>query len=66
MSSIDEYRLNAEDCLRMAQAAQDDNDRPLWVTLAQSWLRLAEQADRISNRIKSGQAEAGNDQSPAI
>jgi len=61
-SSIDEYRTNAEDCLRMAQAAEDDNDRPLWVTLAQSWLRLAEQADRISARIKSGAPLDDNDQ----
>jgi hypothetical protein len=59
-SSIDEYRTNAEDCLRMARA--DDNDRPLWVTLAQSWLRLAEQADRISDRIKSGAPADDNDQ----
>ncbi len=60
-SSIEEYRTNAEDCLRMAQA-QDDNDRPLWVTLAQSWLRLAEQADRINDRIKSGEPADGNEQ----
>jgi hypothetical protein len=50
MDSIDDYRSQAEDCLRMAEA-QDEQDRPLWVTLAQSWLRLAEDADRI----KSGQ-----------
>jgi hypothetical protein len=56
-SSIEEYRTNAEDCLRMAQA-QGDDDRPLWVTLAQSWLRLAEQADRI----KSGEPLAGNEE----
>jgi hypothetical protein len=58
MSSIDEYRVHAEDCLRMALAAQDEQDKPLWVTLAQSWLRLAEDADRI----KSGQPAGGNDQ----
>jgi len=54
-SSIDEYRTNAEDCMRMAEL-EDDNDRPLWVTLAQSWLRLAEQVDRI----QSGGADADN------
>jgi len=58
-SSIDEYRTNAEDRLRKAQA-QGDGDRPLWVTLAQSWLRLAEEADRINARIKSGEPLAGN------
>ncbi len=51
MSDIEDYRNNAEDCLRMAEADKDEQDRPLWATLAVSWLRLAEDA----NRIKSGQ-----------
>jgi len=50
MDTNEQYRTQAEDCLRMAEA-QDEQDRPLWVTLAQSWLRLAQDADRI----KSGQ-----------
>jgi hypothetical protein len=61
MSSIDEYRVHAEDCLRMAQN-EEEQDRPLWATLAQSWLKLAEEADRISERIKSGLPLDGNDQ----
>jgi hypothetical protein len=51
MSDIEEYRNNAEDCLRLAKADKDEHDRPLWATLAVSWLRLAEDA----NRIRSGQ-----------
>ena len=51
MSNVEDYRNNAEDCLRMADADQDQQDRPLWATLAVSWLKLAEDADRI----KSGQ-----------
>jgi hypothetical protein len=47
MSSVEDYRNNAEDCLRMADADQDQQDRPLWATLAVSWLKLAEDADRI-------------------
>jgi hypothetical protein len=42
MSSASEYRINAEDCLRMASQASEDRDKPLWITMAQSWLRLAE------------------------
>jgi hypothetical protein len=57
MSSIDEYRVHAEDCMRMALT--EEHDKPLWATLAQSWLRLAEDADRI----KSGRFARGNDQS---
>jgi hypothetical protein len=51
MSNVEDYRNNAEDCLRMADADQDQQDRPLWATLAVSWLKLAEDV----NRIKSGQ-----------
>jgi len=51
MSNVEDYRNNAEDCLRMAEADKDEQDKPLWATLAVSWLRLAEDADRI----KSGQ-----------
>ena len=51
MSSSDDYRSNAEDCLRMAKMASEENDRPLWATMAQSWLRLAEHADRINTKL---------------
>jgi hypothetical protein len=47
MSDVEDYRNNAEDCLRMAATDKDEQDRPLWATLAVSWLRLAEDADRI-------------------
>jgi hypothetical protein len=51
MSDVEVYRNNAEDCLRMAEADQDQQDRPLWATLAVSWLKLAEDV----HRIRSGQ-----------
>jgi hypothetical protein len=35
MTSNNIYRNNAEDCLRMAQTAANDGDRPFWLTLAQ-------------------------------
>jgi len=31
----------------MAQAAEDQKDKALWLTLAQSWVRLAEQVARV-------------------
>jgi hypothetical protein len=49
--TANEYRSNAEDCLRMAKLAPEDSDRPLWVTMAQSWLRLAEHADRMRHGL---------------
>jgi hypothetical protein len=48
MNSANDYRSNAEDCLRMAKQASEERDRPLWATMAQSWLRLAEHADRVN------------------
>lgn len=31
----------------MAQAADDQNDKALWLTLAQSWVRLAKHVARV-------------------
>lgn len=58
MSSASDYRSNAEDCLRRAEKASDDRDAPLWATMAQSWLRLAEHADRIRQDRAHEDAEA--------
>jgi hypothetical protein len=52
MSSTNLYRSNAEDCLRMAAAVQDERDKPFWLTLAQSWLNLAECAARSGGEFK--------------
>jgi hypothetical protein len=51
MSSTSLYRANAEDCLRKATTAPDERDRPFWLTMAQSWLHLAERAARSSNGV---------------
>jgi len=52
MSPNNIYRSNAEDCLRMAQTAANGGDRPFWLTLAQSWLRLAEHAARSGSESR--------------
>jgi len=49
MRSFEQYRAHAHECLRRAHADTNDNDKPLWLTLAQSWLQLAEHADRIAD-----------------
>jgi hypothetical protein len=53
MTAIEQYRAQAETCLRLAHSDRNEHDRPLWVTLAQSWLQLAEHADRIGNEVTS-------------
>jgi hypothetical protein len=61
MSPNNIYRNNAEDCLRMAQAAVDESDKPFWLTLAQSWLRLAEHAARGGDEVDTHERPVGSD-----
>jgi hypothetical protein len=46
MGTTRDHRKYAEECVAMAQAAADDNGRVLWLTLALSWVRLAEHVAR--------------------
>jgi len=52
----------------MARLSDDDTDKALWLTLAQSWVRLAEHAERgpalvaIDGEAESERASAGRDQ----
>jgi hypothetical protein len=57
MSSSTDYRNHAEVCLRMLDMTADDRDKPLWATLAQSWLRLAEHAERASPALAEEHVE---------
>jgi len=38
----------------MARAAGDDRDKALWLTLAQSWVRLADHVARDASDIDDG------------
>jgi hypothetical protein len=53
MISTEQYRKNAKSCLEQARADRNEGDRPLWITLAQSWLQLAAHADRINREVAS-------------
>jgi hypothetical protein len=48
MGTNRDHRRFAEECIAMAHASEDANDKALWITLAQSWVRLAEHAAHIS------------------
>jgi hypothetical protein len=61
MTSTNLYRSNAEDCLRMAQTAVNNGDRPFWLTLAQSWLRLAERAARGGTETERRNSRVGSE-----
>ena len=46
MGTTLDHRRCAEECVVMAQLAEDNKDKALWLTLAQSWVRLAEHVAR--------------------
>lgn len=46
MGTTQDHRKCAEECFAMAQLSRHDSDKALWLTLAQSWVRLAEHVER--------------------
>ena len=45
-----DHRKCAEECVAMARLADAECDKALWLTLAQSWVRLAEHVARMEER----------------
>jgi hypothetical protein len=41
MGTVIDHRRCAEECVAMARLSENDKDKVLWLTLAQSWVRLA-------------------------
>ena len=58
MGTTRDHRRCAEECVAMARASDDDNDKALWLTLAQSWVRLAEHVARAATERS---ADGGED-----
>jgi hypothetical protein len=48
----------------MAQRADDETDKSLWLTLAQSWARLAEHVARVPSLV-DGDSEETRESVPA-
>ncbi len=48
----EDHRKYAEECVTMALSSVQDDDKALWLTLAQSWVRLAEQVAYVENNPK--------------
>jgi len=46
MGSFDAYRKQARECFAMAQSATDERMKAFLFTMAQSWVRLAQQAEK--------------------
>jgi hypothetical protein len=60
MGTIQDHRKCAEECVAMAHLSQGESDKVLWLTLAQSWSRLAEHVARAElnqpETVGSGEA----------
>jgi hypothetical protein len=50
------HRKCAEECVAMARLADAESDKALWLTLAQSWVRLAEHVARAESRATIAEA----------
>ena len=42
MTKSVEYRANAVDCMRLAAAVTDPETKPVFIQMAEAWLRLAD------------------------
>jgi hypothetical protein len=51
MGTILDHRKCAEECVAMARTSEDSKDKALWLTLAQSWDRLAEHVARAETTL---------------
>ena len=58
MGTVQDHQRCAENCVAMAQASEDDNDKMLWLTLAQSWARLAEHVAGVDTMAQTAEADA--------
>ena len=59
MGTTQDHRKCAVECVAMARASKSDKDKALWLTLAQSWVRLADHVARMSTA--EGGADGGAD-----
>lgn len=53
MGTVLDHRRCAEECVAMAQLCDNDKDKALWLTLAQSWVRFAEHAARARAELSA-------------
>lgn len=49
MSTRDDYRQNTRECLRWAQTAANPRDKAIFVQMARTWTRLADQVATIES-----------------
>jgi hypothetical protein len=63
VTKSEEYRLNAEECERMARSSRKESDRQDWLSLAQSWRQMIK-PERTPEGNIDGPDRNANDPSP--
>jgi len=63
MGTIEDHRNHAAHCVARAETSETEGDKALWLTLAQSWVRLAE---HVSRQEATGHGEADVGLAPAL
>ena len=58
MLASSEYRYHAADCVRAAQAAETPGSKALYLTMAEIWTRLADQAESVRRRPDASKVNA--------
>jgi len=58
----EKYRRNAAQCLEMAGIVKDPESKASLTTMAQAWVRLAEQADKNESTIQGPPDRLGSDE----
>lgn len=61
MNKFDEFRANAEECQRMADATKNPGDKRRWLQMAESWLRMVKRAT-AGDRFDSAARQHGTHQ----
>lgn len=51
MGTTLDHRKCAQECVAMAHLAEDNKDKALWLTLARSWVKLAEHVARAETTL---------------
>jgi hypothetical protein len=62
MNKVDEFRANAEECQRMADATQNPGDKRRWLQMAESWLRMVKRTTNAGERFDAAERQRGTHQ----
>jgi hypothetical protein len=59
VTSADEYRQNARDCLERAREANSLNDHAYWTGMAQLWLQFAQHLEGLERLVEDAKPLTG-------